>query len=111
MSEQIYRVTFINQGKIYEIYADHVRQGDLYGFVEIEGILFGETTTVVIDPAEEKLRAEFSGVSRTLVPMHAVIRIDAVTKRGPGKIHDLEGGNVTPFPSPIYTPGSGSSKP
>jgi hypothetical protein len=111
MSKQIFRITFFNQGKIYEIYAQHVRQGELYGFVEIEDFVFGETTSVVIDPAEEKLRAEFAGVTRTMVPMHAVIRIDEVEKRGTGKIHDVEGGNVTPFPSPIYTPDSGGRKP
>jgi hypothetical protein len=111
MATQIYRVSFINQGKVYEIYAEQVQQGELYGFVEIGGFIFGETSTVVIDPAEEKLRGEFSGVDRTLIPMHAVIRIDAVEKRGSSKIHDLDGGNVTPFPSTIYTPGSGGGKP
>lgn len=110
-SSRIYRITFINQGKVYEVFAEHVSQGELYGFVEIEGFIFGETTSVVIDPGEEKLQAEFSGVSRSLVPMHAVIRIDQVEKRGQGKIHDLDSSNVTPFPSPIYTPGSGSEKP
>ena len=81
-TDRIFRISFINQGKVYELYAEGVRQGDLYGFVEIEDFIFGETSSVVIDPSEEKLRAEFSGVSRTLVPMHAVIRIDQVEKRG-----------------------------
>lgn len=111
MSSQIFRVSFVNQGKVYEVYAEQVHQGELYGFVEIEGFIFGENTSVVIDPSEEKLRAEFGGVTRTMVPMHAVIRIDQVEKRGTGKIHELDGGNVTPFPSPIYTPGSGGNKP
>ncbi len=111
MASQIFRVSFINQGKVYEVYAEQVHQGELYGFVEIEGFIFGENTSVVIDPSEEKLRAEFGDVTRTMIPMHAVIRIDQVEKRGPGKIHELDGGNVTPFPSPIYTPGSGSKTP
>ena len=51
MARQIYRISFINQGKVYEIYAESVHQGELYGFVEIEGIVFGETASVVIDPA------------------------------------------------------------
>lgn len=111
MAKQIYRISFINQGKVYEVYADSVRQGELYGFIEIEGLVFGETTSVVIDPAEEKLRDEFAGVSRTLVPMHAVIRIDLVDKGGSSKIHDFDGSNVTAFPSPLYTPGSGKKSP
>ncbi len=103
---RIFRIRFINQGKLYELYAETVRQGDLYGFVEIEGLVFEQTSSVVIDPAEERLRNEFEGVDRTLVPMHAVIRIDQVEKKGQGKIVDIENGatNVTPFPGAIYTP-------
>lgn len=99
----IHKITFINQGKVYEIYAKTVRQGDLYGFIEIEDLLFDTTSSVVVDPSAEKLRSEFSGVTRTQVPIHSVIRIDEVEKQGPGKITDLDGKtNITPFPNP-YT--------
>jgi hypothetical protein len=105
---QIFRISFINHGKVYEIYAETVRQGDLYGFVEIEGIIFGETSSVVIDPGEEKLKAEFSGVTRTIVPMHSVIRIDEVKKQGLSKIIELDANaNVTPFPASFAPPGKG----
>lgn len=105
---QIFRISFINHGKVYEIYAETVRQGDLYGFVEIEGIIFGETSSVVIDPGEEKLKAEFSGVTRTIVPMHSVIRIDEVRKQGQSKIIELDANaNVTPFPTSFAPPGKG----
>jgi hypothetical protein len=97
---QIYKISFVNQGKVYELYAEKVYQGDLYGFVEIEGLIFGETTSLVIDPSEEKLKAEFSGVDKTMVPMHSVIRIDQVRKQGQSKILELDGdANITPFPS------------
>jgi hypothetical protein len=106
---RIFRISFVNQGKIYQLHAESVRQGELYGFVEITGLLFDEHTTVVIDPAEERLKSEFAGVGRIQVPMHAVIRIDEVDRRGQNKILDIEsGGKVTPFPSPIYTPKPGS---
>jgi len=112
MSDKIYRISFINQGKVYEVYAQQVRQGELYGFVEIEGLVFGEQSSIVIDPSEEKLRDEFNSVTRTLVPMHAVIRIDQVEKRGTSKIRELDdSGKVTAFPSPLYPPGSGHKKP
>lgn len=102
---QIFRVSFINQGKVYQLHAEQVRQGDLYGFLEVGGLLFDEHTTVVIDPAEEKLKAEFSGVNRLLIPIHAVIRVDEVEKRGQNKILEPDGGatNITPFPH--YGPG------
>lgn len=103
---QIYKISFVNQGKVYELYAEKVYQGDLYGFVEIEGLIFGETTSVVIDPSEEKLKAEFSGVERTMVPMHSVIRIDQVRKQGQSKILELDGdAKVTPFPTSMMPPG------
>ena len=39
-----YRIVFHNQGKIYELYAHHVSMGELFGFVEIADIIFGERT-------------------------------------------------------------------
>ncbi len=104
--KQIYKVMFHNQGKVYEVYAKNVTQGGLFGFVEVEGLLFGEKSTVVVDPSEEALQSEFSGVQRTYIPMHAVIRIDQVEKSGPGKIFSIsEAGNKSAvLPTPIYTP-------
>lgn len=99
----IFRISFFNQGRVYQLHAERISQGDLYGFLEVSGLLFDEHTSLVIDPAEEKLKAEFSGVSRILVPLHAVIRIDEVEKRGKNRILELEGNdNVTPFP--FYRP-------
>jgi len=103
---RIFRISFINQGNVYELYVESVRQADLYGFIEIQGLTFGETSSLVIDPSEEKLKNEFSGVSRIMIPMHAIIRIDEVEKRGQSKILEIDGSaNITPFPSPIYGPG------
>lgn len=103
--ERIYKVIFHNQGKVYELYARSVGQGGIFGFVELSDLLFGEKSTVVVDPGEEALQAEFSGVERTYIPMHAVIRIDEVEKRGAARIHSVSGDqNVTPMPQTIYTP-------
>jgi hypothetical protein len=104
---RIYKVTFLNQGQVYEIYAKKVAQGGLLGFVEIEGIVFGQKTTVVVDPGEERLKAEFAGVKRSYIPMHAVVRIDEVDKQGPSRITEVEKpSNVAPFPVPLFKPGS-----
>jgi hypothetical protein len=88
---QIYKISFMNQNEVYEIYAKHVFQGDLYGFVVAEDFIFGENSTIVVDPAEEKLKSEFSGVKRSFIPMHEIIRIDQVEKRGTAKILPLPG--------------------
>ena len=102
MSKQrLYRVSFTNQGQVYEIYARNVSHGGLLGFVEVEQIVFGEKSTVVLDPGEEKLKTEFANVARSYIPVHAVIRIDEVSKPGAARISPLaEGGSkVTPFPT------------
>lgn len=107
--EHLYRVRFINQDKVYEIYAKSVFQGELYGFVIIEELVFDTQKTVVVDPSEEKLKTEFEGVKQTILPMHSIVRIDAVEQRGTAKITDYNSAKVTPFPSPIYTPTDGPS--
>lgn len=38
----VYKVIFHNQGRIYELHASSVSQGEIYTFVEIEGIIFDE---------------------------------------------------------------------
>lgn len=105
-----YRVTFHNQGKVYEVYARKVHQSGLFGFIEIEDLVFGEKTSLVVDPSEENLKTEFEGVERTYIPMHAVIRIDEVDKTGPGKITDSDGATDKIAPFPVYTGGEGAPK-
>ncbi|MET0280875.1 MAG: DUF1820 family protein [Steroidobacteraceae bacterium] len=105
-SHHIFRVQFVNQGKVYEVYARKVAHGSMLGFVEIEELVFGERSSVVLDPAEERIKDEFAGVKRSFLPMHSVLRIDEVSKRGASKITEFEG-NVTAFPSPLYVPPSG----
>lgn len=101
----IFKILFVNQGKVYEIYARKVSHGGLLGFVEVEDLVFGERSGVVVDPGEERIKDEFAGVRRSYLPMHSVLRIDEVRKQGVSKISVLEGGNVTQFPMPIYPAG------
>ena len=100
----IFKVVFANQGKVYEIYAKKVSHGELWGFVAVEELIFGEKSSVVVDPSEERVKAEFEGVKRTYLPMHSVLRIDEVRKQGISKITAAETSNVAQFPTPIYTP-------
>ena len=93
---EIYKITFLNKGKVYEIFVKQVYQSDLYGFIEIEEFLFDERSKVVVDPSEEKLKSEFTGVRRSFIPMQAIIRIDEVEKTGVAKISS--GDKITPFP-------------
>lgn len=108
-ASHIFKVMFVLQGKVWEVYAKKVSHGGaLFGFVEVEDFIFGERSSVVLDPTEEKIKAEFQGVKRTFLPMHSVLRIDEVRKQGVGKITAFEGGNVAQFPLPtMLPPGSG----
>ena len=108
-ASHIFKVVFHNQGKVFELYARKVGHGQMFGFIEVEELVFGERSTVVVDPAEEKIKSEFTGVKRTYLPMHSVLRIDEVKKQGVSKITALEGGNVAQFPVPLYTPGGDSN--
>ena len=110
--KNLYRVVFMSQGQVYEIYARSISQGSLFGFIEVEDVLFGEKSQVVVDPTEERLKTEFKDVKRFSVPMHAVIRIDEVEREGVARISKLEGdkNNLTSFPTPIYTPSGDSGK-
>ncbi len=104
--QPVYRVRFLNEGKIFELYAKQVTQGTLFGFVEISGLLWGRKSELIVDPTEQDLKNEFAGVSRIHVPMHAIVRVDEVEKSGGGKIISLKPGNDAAKPSsiPIYTP-------
>lgn len=101
--KHIYRITFMNQDKVYEIYARQISQGGMFGFVEVEKLQFGQKSEVVVDPSEERLKDEFADVTRTYIPMHAIIRIDEVSKPGHAKISEGNGSKVMPFP--VYTSG------
>ena len=98
---KLFKVSYYNQDKVYELYAKQVYEADLYGFFTIEEIVFGSQSDVVIDPSEEKLKTEFEAVKRSFIPMHSVIRIDEVKEQGMCKIKDTKGssGSVATFPN------------
>ena len=101
--KNLYKIVFMSQGQVYEIYARSVSHGSLFGFIEVEQLVFGERSSVVVDPSEEKIKSEFENVKRTYLPMHSIIRIDVVDQQGTSKVSQVEG-NVTQFPMHIYTP-------
>jgi|TARA_B100001059_G_scaffold90217_1_gene88889 hypothetical protein len=99
---QTYKITYFNQNSVYEIYSKEVYQSDMYGFIVVEDLVFGENTSLVVDPSEEKLKTEFQNVKRFFVPAHNIIRIDEVDKEGIAKITSTDG-NIKQFPSGNFT--------
>lgn len=96
----IYKIIFTSQSKYYEIYAKNVYQGDMFGFIEIDNLIFNQSDLLVLNPAEEKLKQEFAGVKKIYVPLHTILRIDEVEKEGNPRIVDAgnNSGNITNFP-------------
>ena len=103
-SQLIYRVIFIQHDKLYEVYARYLTEESLMGFIEIEELVFHEmSSSVVVDPTEEKLRTEFKDVKRSYIPLHTILRIDEVMKEGAARMTNSEKiaekrGNVSHLP-------------
>ena len=56
-AEPIYRVIFNNQGEVYELYTRYIFQSEMYGFIEVEELLFDESQ---VDNASDKVEAKIS---------------------------------------------------
>jgi hypothetical protein len=100
IKEHLFKIIFFQRDNVYEIYARQVSESDMYGFIVVEELVFGERSSVLVDPSEEKVKHEFAEVTRTYIPMHAILRIDEVEKEGVATI--VRGGtntnNVSQFP-------------
>ena len=105
-AKPVYKVIFLNQGQVYEVFCSAIYQSEMYGFIEIEEFVFGERSGVLVDPAEEKLKHEFADVKRSYIPLHSIVRIDEVEKEGPAKISDIKGGSdkIAHFPYGSFLP-------
>ena len=104
--KKLYRVTFFNQGKFYELYARAVGQAELFGFIEISELVFGEKSAVLVDPTEDSLKQEFENTQSILVPLHSIVRIDTMNKSShfrPRVINMKENIPTAPVSS-VYTP-------
>ena len=104
--DTVFRVRFYHEDNVYEIYARSLAQESILGFLEVEEIVFGESSSIVVDPAQEKLKNEFQDVVCTYIPLHAVIRIDEVKKEGVAKVtelpKDVASKVIHPFPAHRY---------
>jgi len=95
----MYKLVFFNHGKVYELFAECVDSSHLYGFIEASKLVFERAGSVVVDPAEERLREEFAETESLMLPMQSVIRVEKVNKRGHCAIRDRKTGDkVTPLP-------------
>lgn len=101
-TKKLYKVTFLSGGKSYELYARNVYSSELWGFTTIADIVFeDQKESLIIDPAEDRLREEFQHTKALHLPIQTILRIEEVAQRGSAQIRDAETGDkITPFPMP-----------
>ena len=100
--QTLYKVTFHNHDKVYELYAHRVASGALWGFTEVADLVFDVHDGVVGDPTEERLRDEFGNTRKLHLPLQSIVRVEEVDRQGQSAIRDATTGEkvVTPFPLP-----------
>lgn len=105
-NQSVYKVIFQNGNQVFEVFARQIYQSDMWGFIEVEEFVFGERSAILVDPGEEKLKNEFSGVKRSYIPLQSIIRIDEVDKEGNSKVSSVSSSesNVTNFPFAGFHP-------
>jgi hypothetical protein len=97
--KRLYKIVFLNNGKVYELFSEQVSSSGLWGFVEVSNLVFDTSDGLVVDPTEEKMRQEFEHAKVLHLPIQSVFRVEEVKKRGACLIRDRESGEkVTPFP-------------
>ena len=95
----LYKIIFLNHGKVYELFSEGVTSSGLFGFIEVSNLVFEAGDSLVVDPTEEKLRQEFENAKILHLPIQSVLRVEEVDKRGQCVIRDRKSGEkVTPFP-------------
>lgn len=101
MSRKLYKVVFLNHGKVYELYAKRVSSSDLWGFTCVSDLEFAPRDGMLVDPTEEKLREEFARTRSLHLPMQSIVRIEEVDERGTAAIRDgASGDKIIPMPLP-----------
>jgi len=106
--KRLYKIIFLNQGKVYELYSEGVSSSGLWGFIEVSDLVFESGDSLVVDPTEERMRQEFADAQVLHLPIQSVLRVEEVKKRGQCLIRDRESGEkITPFP--ISPPSRSSS--
>lgn len=94
----IYRIQFKTDENDFDIYVRNVYPSDMNGFICIEGFLFREETSSIINPKVEQLLHEFHHVETAFIPYYQISRIDAVSQAGESKIKArTNASKVTPF--------------
>ncbi|MCP4009070.1 MAG: DUF1820 family protein, partial [Proteobacteria bacterium] len=58
-NKPVFRIQFQHRDQLIDLYAHGVSQSSMMAFVELSDLIFNKKTDIVIDPSEEKIKAEF----------------------------------------------------
>ncbi len=98
--KRLYRINYITNKEVYELYAEGVNTQDMLGFISISGLVFDQQSKVVIDPIEERLKTEFKGVKTLHLPLQNILKIEEVEQKKSCKIKSLNhDSNLTVLPN------------
>jgi hypothetical protein len=79
MKKKLFRIDFVNGNKEnFSIYASKVNPSSFLGLIEVSDIVFMDTSDIILNPQDDKVKKEFKNVERTFLPLNAIIRIDEV---------------------------------
>ena len=79
LGKTLYRIIFLQEEEVYELYTEYLSEDSLVGFIEIESLYFNET---FLYRSEEEMRKKFAHVTRVYIPVQHILRIDAMAKTG-----------------------------
>ena len=75
----LYKICFQStEAERLELYAETVVTADIFGFVEVSGIVFIDSSELIITPEDDKVRKIFKNTVRTLIPLASIVRIDEI---------------------------------
>jgi hypothetical protein len=83
--QPIYRIIFVHQEDLQEIYAQYISEETLVGFIEADSLLELNQTQPILNTKE---------VRRCYIPLHNIIRIDEIFLQSTGEARD----NVSHLP-------------
>lgn len=89
-SKTLYRINYITNSEVYELYAKAISSNELLGFISLLDLVFEVNSGVVIDPIEERLKTEFSDVRCLHIPIQNVLKIEEVEQKKSCKIKALK---------------------
>ncbi|WWO98563.1 MAG: DUF1820 family protein [Candidatus Dasytiphilus stammeri] len=98
--QSLYRIQFVNNSKNYQLYVRELSNSNLFGFIEIGDFIFTTSSAVLVDPGAEKIKTEFTDVTKSYIPVQAIIRIDLIREKHTQYQPLPLGNNITPFPFP-----------